>query len=83
MCSKLVKEAKLQLALAIPVSWTFIMRKSVDVVAVMYVGHLGKHYLAAAGIASVTANVTGFSMLIGFGGALSTLCGWAKGAKDT
>lgn len=59
------------------------MRKSVDIVAVIFVGHLGRHYLAAAGIASVTANVTGNSMLIGFSGALSTLCGWAKGANDT
>ena len=83
MCSRLLMEAKSQLILAVPVSWTFIMRKSVDIVAVIFVGHLGSQYLAAAGIASVTANVTGNSVLIAFSGALSTICGWAKGANDT
>jgi len=82
-CSRLLNEVKLQLALALPVSWTFIMRRSVDLIAIIYVGHLGKKYLAAAGIATVTANVTGYSQIVGFAGALSTLCGWAKGANDT
>lgn len=81
-CSKILREVKLQLALALPVSWTFLMRRSVDLIAIIYVGHLGKKYLAAAGIATVTANVTGYSQIVGFAGALSTLCGWAKGAND-
>jgi multidrug resistance protein, MATE family len=81
-CARLLHEVKLQLALALPVSWTFLMRRSVDLIAIIYVGHLGKKYLAAAGIATVTANVTGYSQIVGFAGALSTLCGWAKGADD-
>lgn len=79
---KFVREATLQIQIAVPVSWSSIMRKSIDIVAVIFVGHLGKHYLAAAGLATVTANVTGNSMLVGFSGAVSSLAGWAKGAKD-
>lgn len=75
-------EIKEQLSLAAPVVLTFFTRKSVDMVAVVFVGHLGRRYLAIAGIASVTANVTGNSMVVGFGGAVSTLCSWAKGADD-
>jgi Na+-driven multidrug efflux pump len=54
-----------QIKLALPVVSTFIMRKSVDIVSVMFVGRLGSHYLSAAGIAAVTSNVTGNSMILG------------------
>jgi MATE family multidrug resistance protein len=68
--------------IAVPVCLTFVMRKSVDIVSVIFVGHLGSHYLSAAGLASVTQNVTGNSLIIGLAGALSTLCSQAYGAKD-
>lgn len=58
------------------------MKRSVDVISYMYVGRLGEVYLSAAGLANVTANVTGNSILMGLGGALSTLCSQAYGAKD-
>ena len=75
-------EVKAQLAMAGPVMLTFLTRKSVDVVSVVFVGHLGAEYLSAAGIASVTANVSGHSMVIGLAGALSTICSQAYGTKD-
>lgn len=81
--SKYLIEIKLQLLLAFPVMITFIMRKSVDVFSVIFIGHLNNyHYLAAAGIASVTANVTGYSLQIGFSSAISTLTSWAYGSND-
>lgn len=70
------------LYIACPVISTFVLRKSIDVVSVISVGHLGPHYLAAAGLASVTANVTGNSMIIGLAGALTTICSQAYGSKD-
>eukprot|EP01036_Dinobryon_divergens_P029842 gene29842-39003_t len=68
--------------IAVPVCLTFVMRKSVDIVSVIFVGHLGAKYLSAAGLASVTQNVTGNSLIIGLAGALSTLCSQSYGAKD-
>ena len=75
-------EALAQVQLAFPVCCTFVLRKSVDIVSVMFVGHLGPHFLSAAGIAAVTSNVTGNSMVVGFAGALSTICSQAFGSKD-
>lgn len=75
-------ELKAQLKLVVPVSFTFLLRKSVDIVSVVFVGHLSSSQLSAAGLATVTANVSGFSMLIGFAGALSTLCSQAYGSND-
>ncbi|KAJ1432751.1 hypothetical protein B484DRAFT_394827, partial [Ochromonadaceae sp. CCMP2298] len=70
------------LYIAGPIILSFVCRKSVDVISVVAVGHLGPHYLASAGLASVTANVTGNSMVMGLSGALSTLCSQANGAND-
>ena len=75
-------EVRAQLIMSGPVMLTFLTRKSVDVVSVVFVGHLGAEYLSAAGIASVTANVSGHSMVIGLAGALSTICSQAYGSKD-
>ena len=75
-------EIMAQMSLAFPVCCTFVMRKSVDIVSVMFVGRLGPHYLSAAGIAAVTSNVSGNSMIVGLAGALSTICSQAYGSKD-
>jgi MATE family multidrug resistance protein len=70
------------LYIAGPIVLSFVCRKSGDVLSVVAVGHLGPHFLASAGLASVTANVTGNSMIMGLSGALSTLCSQANGAND-
>jgi MATE family multidrug resistance protein len=75
-------EVQSQLYIAFPVLVTFFLRKSVDIISVMFVGRLGSLYLSSAGIATVTANVTGFSMVVGLAGAISTLCSQAHGSKD-
>lgn len=71
-----------QIQIAFPVCCTFVLRKSVDIVSLIYVGHLESNYLSAAGIAAVTSNVTGNSMVIGLAGALSTICSQSYGSKD-
>ncbi|KAM1799762.1 protein DETOXIFICATION 16-like isoform X2 [Malus domestica] len=53
-----------------------------NITAVMFVGHLGELELSSASMASSFANVTGFSVLLGMGSALETLCGQAYGAKQ-
>ena len=75
-------EVCLQLRYGAQVSWSYLMKKSLDMVSLSYVGHLGKMYMSATGLALVTANVTGNSFLLGLGGALSTLCSQASGAGD-
>jgi MATE family multidrug resistance protein len=71
-----------QLQMAWPITGAMLLRRSVDLISVVFVGHIGREYLAGVGLATVTANVTGYSMLIGLTGGLSTQAGIAKGARD-
>lgn len=77
-----LKEIVALVRLALPVCCTFLLRKSIDIVSLIYVGRLGPHFLSAAGIALVTYNVTGNSLIESFGGALSTICSQAYGSND-
>lgn len=77
-----VAELKKQLWLAGPMIAVNFLEYSLLVVAVMFVGHLGELALAGAALASSFAAVTGFSLLVGMGCALETLCGQAFGAKN-
>ena len=58
------------------------MKKSVDIISYMFLGRLGDTYMAAAGLANVTANVIGNSIILGLGGPVSTICSQAHGAKN-
>ncbi|KAK8940289.1 MATE efflux family protein 5 [Platanthera guangdongensis] len=51
-------------------------------ISIIMVGHLGNLVFAGAALAISFAAVTGFSMLMGLGCALETLCGQAYGAKQ-
>ncbi|CAL4924617.1 unnamed protein product [Urochloa decumbens] len=77
-----VAEAKRLLWLACPLVVNLILRNAIQLVSVMFVGHLGELPLAGASLAASIANVTGFSFLSGMAGALSTLCGQAFGARQ-
>ncbi|KMT13480.1 hypothetical protein BVRB_4g082590 [Beta vulgaris subsp. vulgaris] len=55
---------------------------SLQVISVMFVGHLGELPLAAASVATSFASVTGLSLLKGMGNALDTFCGQSYGAKQ-
>ncbi|XP_068338704.1 protein DETOXIFICATION 16-like [Pyrus communis] len=77
-----IQEAKLQLWLAGPLIAVSLLQYSLQVTAVMFVGHIGELELSSASMASSFANVTGFSVLLGMGSALETLCGQAYGAKQ-
>ena len=79
---KLIREMYAQSLIAMPVCLTFILRKSIDIISVIFVGHLSAHYLSSCGLATVTSNVTGSAIVVGLGGALSTLASQANGARD-
>ena len=76
------REANAQFHLAWPVSLTMLCKKLVDVISLAFVGHISSSALASVGLATVTANVTGNSYLIGLVGALTTLSSQAEGRGD-
>ena len=57
-------EAKRLLRLAGPLVASCILQSAVQLVSVMFVGHLGELPLAGASLASSFAAVTGFSLLV-------------------
>ncbi|XP_042438642.1 protein DETOXIFICATION 16-like [Zingiber officinale] len=77
-----VAEVKRLLSLAGPLIATSLLQYSIQVISVMFVGHLSELSLSGASMATSFANVTGFSVLLGMASALDTLCGQAYGAKE-
>lgn len=61
---EVVEEAKRQVWLAGPLIGVSLLQYSLQVIAIMFVGHLGNLPLSGASLASSFANVTGFSVLV-------------------
>ncbi|KAK9167375.1 hypothetical protein Scep_002566 [Stephania cephalantha] len=78
----LIEEMKRQVRLAGPLMSVSFLMYCVQVISVMFVGHLGELPLSGASMATSFASVTGFSLLNGMGSALDTLCGQSYGAKQ-
>uniref|UniRef100_A0A0A9FLN9 Protein DETOXIFICATION n=1 Tax=Arundo donax TaxID=35708 RepID=A0A0A9FLN9_ARUDO len=74
------RDVKKQLFLAGPLIVGFLLQNIVQMVSVMFVGHLGELALSSASVATSFAGVTGFSLLAGMACSLDTLCGQAFGA---
>ncbi|KFK41799.1 hypothetical protein AALP_AA2G173600 [Arabis alpina] len=79
--NRVKEEVKKQLWLSAPLIGVSLLQYSLQVISVMFVGHLGSLPLSAASIATSFASVTGFTFLLGTASALETLCGQAYGAK--
>ncbi|XP_072959517.1 protein DETOXIFICATION 16-like isoform X2 [Typha angustifolia] len=79
---KLLTEVKKQLFLAGPLMAGNVLQNIIQTISIMFVGHLGELSLSGASMASSFAGVSGFSLLMGMGSALDTLCGQAFGAKQ-
>lgn len=58
---------------SLPVWGTHLLELSLNVVSVFSIGHLGTIQLAAASLSTMTANVTGLSLLSGYISALDSL----------
>ncbi|MED6120242.1 Protein DETOXIFICATION 16 [Stylosanthes scabra] len=80
--SEVVEEVKKQLWLAGPLISVSVLNYCLNVISVMFVGHLGELPLSGASMATSFASVTGFSLLVGMASALDTLCGQSYGAKQ-
>ncbi|KAF8661726.1 hypothetical protein HU200_056677 [Digitaria exilis] len=75
-------EAKLLVRLAGPMIASCLLQNVVNMVSLMFVGHLGELPLAGASLANSVASVTGLSIITGMATALDTLCGQAFGARQ-
>ncbi|CAI9096096.1 OLC1v1032168C2 [Oldenlandia corymbosa var. corymbosa] len=78
----MIEEVKRQLGLALPLIAVSFLQYCLQIISIMFVGHLGELPLSSASMATSFASVTGFSVLLGMGSALETLCGQAYGAKQ-
>ncbi|PPR06453.1 hypothetical protein CVT24_002614 [Panaeolus cyanescens] len=58
---------------ALPVFGTHLLEYSLVIVSVVSIGHLSTTALAAISLGSMTASVSGFSVILGFASALDTL----------
>lgn len=67
------REARVLVGYTLPIFATHVLELSLSVASVFSLGHLGTVELAAASLASMTANVSGFSVISGFISALDTL----------
>ncbi|XP_050256313.1 protein DETOXIFICATION 16-like isoform X3 [Quercus robur] len=74
-------EMKKQLWLAGPLITVNLLLYFLQVISLMFVGHLGELALSGAAMATSFASVSGFSILYGMSSALDTLCGQSNGAK--
>ncbi|XP_021277042.1 protein DETOXIFICATION 16-like [Herrania umbratica] len=79
---EILAEVKKQLLLAGPLVSVNFLVFALQVISVMFVGHLGNLPLAGASMATSFASVTGFSLLRGMASALDTFCGQSYGAKQ-
>ncbi|CAM6050639.1 unnamed protein product [Sphagnum compactum] len=75
-------EVRKQCVIAGPMVCTNLLQYSITIVAIIYVGHLGELELSSASIATSFASVTGYTLLLGMGSGLETLCGQAYGAHQ-
>ncbi|XP_021638546.1 protein DETOXIFICATION 16 isoform X2 [Hevea brasiliensis] len=79
---EIVEEVKKQLWLAGPLVAVSLLQFCLQMISVMFVGHLGELSLAGASMATSFATVTGFSLLLGMASALDTFSGQSYGAKQ-
>jgi MATE family multidrug resistance protein len=76
------KECDTLFSMAWPVIGTYVISYVNNVAPLLTLGHLSTKYLAAISLATMTANITGFSIGFGLNSALDTLCSQAFTGSD-
>ena len=76
-------EVRAQLRLGVPVAFSAVLRRSMAVWTLGFVGRLGPTAMAAAALANSTTNTFALSIMVGLSSASVTLVSQAVGAKDT
>ncbi|XP_028805407.1 protein DETOXIFICATION 16-like [Neltuma alba] len=83
LCRKeIASEAKKQLWLAGPMISVGLFMYSLQMISIMFAGHLGELSLSSASTATSFLNATGFTVLMGMASALDTFCGQSYGAEQ-
>ncbi|KAF3438630.1 hypothetical protein FNV43_RR21393 [Rhamnella rubrinervis] len=80
--NEIIEEVKKQLWLAGPLIAVSLLQRFIQVISLMFVGHLGALSLSAASMADSFVSMTSLSFLVGMASALDTLCGQSYGAKQ-
>ncbi|XP_023531831.1 protein DETOXIFICATION 16-like [Cucurbita pepo subsp. pepo] len=78
----IAEEVKKQLWLAGPLISVSFLQYCLQMISIMFVGHLGELPLSGASMAVSFTSVTGFTVLMGMASALDTFCGQSYGAKQ-
>lgn len=73
-------EAKLLAKYSLPLTATYLLQYSFNLVTIFVVGHLGTDELGAVSLATMTANITGLAVYEGLATSLDTLCAQAYGS---
>ncbi|KAK9707094.1 hypothetical protein RND81_07G172300 [Saponaria officinalis] len=76
------EEVKKQMWLGGPLIVVSLLQFCIQIISIMFVGHLGELSLSSASLATSFSSVTGASVLVGMASALETLCGQSYGAKQ-
>ncbi|XP_021291987.1 protein DETOXIFICATION 16-like [Herrania umbratica] len=79
---EIIEEVKKQLRLAGPLICESLLLYCLQLISVIFVGHLGALALSSASLATSFASVLAFNLLLGMSTALETLCGQSYGAKQ-
>jgi MATE family multidrug resistance protein len=74
------REAKTIAKYSWPLICAFLLQYSLTVASIFTVGHLGKVYLGATSLASMTSNISGWAIYQGLATSLDTLCAQAYGS---
>lgn len=77
-----IEEVKKLCYLAGPMVAVTLSQFMLQASSLMMVGHLGELALSSSAIAISLCSVTGFSLMLGMGSGLETLCGQAYGARQ-
>ncbi|KAK6925313.1 Multi antimicrobial extrusion protein [Dillenia turbinata] len=77
-----IEEVKKQLWLAGPLIGVSLLQFCLQLISVMFVGHLGELALSSASLGTSFTAVTGICLMTGLASALDTLCGQSYGAKQ-
>ncbi|KAH1086192.1 hypothetical protein GYH30_017935 [Glycine max] len=75
---EIADEVKKQLWVAGPMICVCVCQYSLQMMSLMFVGHLDELLLAGASLATSFVNVTGFNVLMGMSSALDTFCGQGR-----
>lgn len=78
-----VAEVRAQLKISVPVAFSAVLRRSMVIWTVGFVGRLGPSAMAAAALANSATNTFALSIMVGLSSASVTLVSQAVGAKDT